>query len=193
MNVRTLWNYCVTKLNNFYLTVCKKWVIYFIVLAIGFISGFITSDTYCKSTETITKTEKVEVPIIQEKVITQTKTEIAYIPKEINPITKLKEETDVQVGISQPNVNVKVNGSDYKFQLGQYEKQKFDNGKLVLNQSSEIKLDIKTTNPKLLNVSAFYGDGYGLSVGYKKLSLDIDFKDNGKPKIDRFRYNIISF
>ena len=140
---------------------------------------------------TVIETQMQEVPVIQEKVITKTLTEVQYVTKTIDPKTGEKEKTDVEAVIKQPTVNVLVNGKEQEFKLQQGETQKFENGKIVLNQESTLRLDIKINDPKLLKIDAFVGKGYGVTVKYKKLSIDADLSDLQHIRIDRVRYEVL--
>lgn len=85
-----------------------------------------------------------EVPVVT----TKTQTEFVYVPKEH------EEDADVEATIEQPKVSVKVNGQDHKFDLIQGETQKFENGKLVMNQQSQITFDLKLPDRNELLLSA---------------------------------------
>lgn len=95
-------------------------------------------------------TEK-QVPVVTEKVVTKTDTQIQYVPKEtVKYIDKKtgqevsgREATDVQADILPTKVNVKVNGNPYQFGLLQNEQQKFDAGKVLLTQTSQVDFNVK--------------------------------------------------
>lgn len=71
------------------------------------------------------------------------KTEIRYIEKET------AADPDIELNHEKPNVSVKVNGGEtYKFDLLEDESSKFEKGKLDINQSSSMKLDITTDDYK---------------------------------------------
>lgn len=102
-----------------------------------------------------------EVPVVT----TKTQTEFVYVPK------KHEEDADVEATIEQPKVSVKVNGQDHKFDLVQGETQKFENGKLVMNQQSQITFDlnIPDRNELLLSAEAeINGDGVTPNVILEK-------------------------
>lgn len=90
-----------------------------------------------------TEPQRVEQSVIapQVKQTTETKTTVSYVPKQIT--NGIKEDTDVETVIEQPKVSVKVNGKEHKFDLQQTETQKFEDGKVVLNQTSEVVFDVK--------------------------------------------------
>lgn len=69
-------------------------------------------------------------------------TVLKYVPKEKNSDGTL-ENTDFEATIPQNKVVVKVNGKKQSFNLQQNETQKFEKGKLVLEQESTLNLDIK--------------------------------------------------
>lgn len=152
------------------------WALASIFLLLGVFIGAWGEAKIYPTIHTVEKT----VPVVTEKVITQTDTQIAYVPKETikyidsktgKEITA-KEATDVQADVSQPAVNVKVNGQDYKFSLLQGESQKFQEGKVVLTQTSQIGMDIKVpTIDKTKRNGAF------LEVTNKDISIDLD-RDN---------------
>ena len=85
-----------------------------------------------------------EVPVVT----TKTQTEFVYVPK------KHEEDADVEATIEQPKVSVKVNGQDHKFDLVQGETQKFENGKLVMYQQSQITFDLNVPDRNELLLSA---------------------------------------
>lgn len=87
-----------------------------------------------------------EVPVVNT--VTKTQTEFVYVPKEH------EEDADVEATIEQPKVSVRVNGQDHKFDLVQGETQKFEDGKLVMNQQSQITFDLKVPDRNELLLSA---------------------------------------
>lgn len=104
-----------------------------------------------------------EVPVVNT--ITKTETEFVYVPKEH------EEDADVEATIEQPKVSVKVNGQDHKFDLVQGETQKFENGKLVMNQQSQITFDLNVPDRNELLLSAeaeINGDGVTPNVILEK-------------------------
>lgn len=84
--------------------------------------------------------------VVDTEIEYRDRTDVRYVPKEIfvNPITgeKTKEDTDVEINKQQPQIDVKFNGKDYKYDLLQGETQKFQDGKLVVDQSSQLKVDV---------------------------------------------------
>ena len=65
------------------------------------------------------------------------KTEIRYVEKETS------SDSDIEFNREKPNVSVRVNGGEtYNFNLLENESFKFEKGKLDINQSSSMQLDI---------------------------------------------------
>lgn len=140
-----------------------------IILVVVFVAGiFIGRDIFPRE---VTHTATVEKPVIttQEKVVTQT--QVAYVPKETvvykdangNTVTA-KEVTDVQADIAQPKVGVKVNGKDYKFDLLQGETQKFQDGKVLMTQTSDISFKVDLPEAKVPKWEARFGTTNGHSI-----------------------------
>jgi hypothetical protein len=63
-------------------------------------------------------------------------TTIQYIPK------TSKNDSDVEVNKALPKVSVAVNGTQHSMDLVQGETQKFDKGKIVVDQSSTLTVDV---------------------------------------------------
>ena len=99
--------------------------------------------TYFYFPRVIEQRVEVEKPVVRETIRTNTLTEIQYVEKEVDPITGRREATDVETNIKQPSIGVKVNGKPYEFGLLQGETQKFENGKIVMNQESTIKFEVE--------------------------------------------------
>lgn len=113
--------------------------------------------------------------------------EIQYVPKVIDPFTGQKEKTDVQFDTSKKNVFVKVNGKEHEIVPTVDETQKFENGKLVVEESQ--RTDIEITGPEPSKWTATYLRGsegkQGFGVGYavnKVVRLDA-MAINGDPYI----------
>ena len=121
-----------------------KYLWYTLLLVVSFICGYYYHKPpiqYVVSEKIVTK----DVPVLSTK--TNTVTEIQYVPK-LN-----ENDSDVDVRIDKPQVSVKVNGQDHKFNLVQDETQKFDKGKVVLDQNSTVVFDVKVPNRNELTVS----------------------------------------
>lgn len=156
--------------------------------------------------ETIVEPPKTPV---QTKIATlnstqQTKTTLAYIPKEKelvyrdNVPTYVTEDTDVEANIEQPHVTVKVNGKKQQFNLQQNETQKFEDGKVVMNQTSEVTFDIKVPERHELDVygqEEFRAGKFHSQVGIDKkngkLVYGAKYDITDKEPIYYVRYNLV--
>lgn len=117
----------------------------------------------------LTQVVEKEKPVITERVVTKTDTQIAYVPKETvvyKDGTAVPEDTDVQADIAPAKISVKLNEKDYKFGLLQGETQKFESGKILLTQSSGVTIDLKVpTVDRTKNNSVGVGSGsHGLAI-----------------------------
>ena len=126
-------------------------------------------------------TPTLQPKIMNEKAILGTQTTVSYVPKQkelryINNVpTYVKEDTDVEANIEKPAVTVKVNGKTQKFNLQQNEIQKFENGKVVLDQKSTVEFDVKVPDRHELNV---YGqEEFRAGKFHSQVGID---KQNGK-------------
>lgn len=126
-------------------------------------------------------TPTLQPKIMNEKATVGTKTTVSYVPKErelvyVNNVpTYVKEDTDVEASIEKPAVTVKVNGKKQKFDLQQNETQKFEDGKVVLDQKSTVEFDIKVPERHELNV---YGqEEFRAGKFHSQVGID---KQNGK-------------
>ena len=102
---------------------------YIVALLIGGVVGF-----YIGSQCSIETTK--EIPVAKTEVEYKDRTEISYIPK------TSKDDSDVEVTKALPKVSVSVNGKVAEMPLVQGETQKFQNGKLVMEQSSALTVDV---------------------------------------------------
>ena len=134
-----------------------------------------------KQTHVEQPTPTLQPEIMNEKATINTKTTISYVPKERelvyvdNVPTYVKEDTDVEASIEKPAVVVKVNGKKQQFDLQQNETQKFENGKVVLDQKSTVEFDIKVPERHELNV---YGqEEFHAGKFHSQVGID---KQNGK-------------
>lgn len=87
--------------------------------------------------------------LVRAKANVQTVTEVAYVDKIVyrDPVTgkETKEKTDVEVVSTPPQyIGLKYNGKSYEIPLKPGEKHKFDDGKLVVNQTMSGSIDITT-------------------------------------------------
>ncbi|EGO63483.1 hypothetical protein [Acetonema longum] len=104
------------------------------------------------------------VPVVTEKLVTVTNTEVRYVPKS-GP-----GDADVEAKIDQPGVSVRVNDKPYQFSLLQDETQKFEQGKVSLQQTSDINLRIEIqpedkTKKRSLGTGFLGSEVFG-SIGY---------------------------
>lgn len=83
--------------------------------------------------------------------------EIVYVPKEIDPTTGQLEKTDVQFTRQQGKVYVKVNGKDFEVPAEVKEDARFDKGKLVITEQTEMRVNITAPKPS-----------FNLGVGWSK-------------------------
>lgn len=149
-------------------------------------------------------TPTLQPKIMNEKAIVGTQTTVSYVPKQkelryINNVpTYVKEDTDVEANIEKPAVTVKVNGKTQKFNLQQNETQKFEDGKVVLNQKSTVEFDVKVPERHELNVygqEEFRAGKFHSQVGIDKqngkLVYGAKYDINDKEPIYYVRYNLI--
>jgi len=129
---------------------------YILLILVGFVTGFVCCFWFFPRTITDTVTVNKEVPVIQEKVVYQKDTVIQYLHKNTG------ENTDVELQTAKPNVEVKVNGKSYQFEQLDDEQQKFEKGKVVLNEHTQLRLDITAKQP---NFSMGFGySNHGIAV-----------------------------
>ena len=142
--------------------------------------------------------------IMNEKATVGTKTTVSYVPKErelvyVNNVpTYVQEDTDVEASIEKPAVVVKVNGKKQKFDLQQNETQKFENGKVVLDQKSTVEFDIKVPERHELDVygqEEFRAGKFHSQVGIDKqngkLVYGAKYDITDKEPIYYVRYNLV--
>lgn len=162
-------------------------VVHLCILAIGIIAGFYIGTQYYPRIDTKTEVHTVEVekPIyIEGKATTDTKTQIAYVPKEsiIERYVDAKtgkevakesiEKTDLDATIGKTEFNVKLNGKDVEFQKSDDEKYVFDKNKVALNQTSTITFDA-TVTPQVIDNTKRWGIGVG--YGENGIAYKLDF------------------
>lgn len=149
-------------------------------------------------------TPTVQPKIMNEKATVGTKTTVSYVPKErelvyVNNVpTYVKEDTDVEANIEKPAVTVKVNGKKQKFDLQQNETQKFEDGKVVLDQKSTVEFDIKVPERHELNVygqEEFRAGKFHSQVGVDKqngkLVYGAKYDITDKEPVYYVRYNLV--
>ena len=73
--------------------------------------------------------------------------EIVYVPKEIDPNTGQTEKTDVQFERRENKVYVVVNGKPFEVPIDVKEDAKFEKGKLVITEKTEMRVNITAPKP----------------------------------------------
>ena len=157
-----------------------------------------------KQTHVEQPTPTLQPKIINEKATIDTKTTVSYVPKEIelvyvdNVPTYVQEDTDVEANIEKPAVVVKVNGKTQKFDLQENETQKFENGKVVLDQKSTVEFDIKVPERHELNVygqeefrEGKFHSQVGIDKQNGKLVYGAKYDITDKEPVYYIRYNLI--
>lgn len=113
----------------------KLIVAFVFVIVLSFVCGWKACVHFNKNVVEVPVT-KVEVREVKVPVETQTKTQIQYIEKET------PKDADVQITKEKPQVVVDYNGQQTKFDTLDNETQKFDKGKLQVDQTSKVTLDV---------------------------------------------------
>ena len=67
------------------------------------------------------------------------------------------EKTDVQVEAARPKVTVSVNGKATQFDALTTETQKFERGKLVITEETQLRLDVKVPPPPRCSLGIGWG------------------------------------
>lgn len=163
----------------------KKILPYALAVMVGAWVGFYIGTQYYPRIET--KTVAVDKPIIvQGAATTETKTQIAYVPKETvieryidastgKEVTVTKPEvTDLDAQIGKSDFNVRLNGKEVQFTKTDDEQFMFDKNKIALNQSSKITFDA-TVTPQVIDDTRRWeiGVGYGNNGWAGKLDFPI--------------------
>ena len=104
---------------------------YLVTFVFGVAFGCYVTYTWFPRTITVTPVSEVST-----NVQLKDHTEVSYVPKVNN------ESTDVEVNKALPIVSVKVNGVTTDLPLIQGETQKFDKGKVVVDQSTSLSVDV---------------------------------------------------
>lgn len=99
-----------------------------------------------------------ECPVPEKEIVTEyqteTKTEIAYVPKETiieryidadgNEVTReTTEKTDIDMQLGKQDINIKVNGKEVIVDKADNENFVFDKNKLTLDQTSQANINIE--------------------------------------------------
>lgn len=157
-----------------------------------------------KQTHVEQPTPTLQPKIMNEKATLNTKTTVSYVPKERelvyvdNAPTYVQEDTDVEANIEKPAVVVKVNGKTQKFDLQENETQKFENGKVVLDQKSTVEFDIKVPERHELNVygqeefrEGKFHSQVGIDKQNGKLVYGAKYDITDKESVYYIRYNLV--
>lgn len=108
-------------------------------------------------TDQITIKEKMPI-VIGGEIFQNQSNGFQYVPKEMDPVTGEREKTDAEYRIEAPEITVKVNGETIAFQPLQEEKRKFDEGKLLFEQSSRLNFELTVpTIDRTKKRAIFYG------------------------------------
>lgn len=161
-------------------------VVHLCILFVGVFLGFYIGTQYYPRIDTKTEIHTVEVekPIyIEGKATTDTKTQIAYVPKETiieryidsngKEVTRESlEKTDLDATVGKTEFNVKLNGKYVQFSKTDDEQFIFDKNKVALNQTSTITFDA-TVTPQIVDKTKRWGVGVG--YGTNSTAYMIDF------------------
>ncbi|MEG2344170.1 MAG: hypothetical protein RSB52_08420 [Acidaminococcaceae bacterium] len=171
----------------------NKFLKKFVIVLIAFLLGGLTSWRLFPRIEVIVK-DATAVPAVSGEIDANRETTVGYEEKELLPtrnpdgsIAKIKEETDVELNSKPSNVVVKVNGKQQEFKLLTGETQKFEKGKVVLNQTSDVKLwlEIPTIDKTKNNAISYGFNSRRLEeIGYRhKFSKNFGYYVRGEGKI----------
>ena len=178
----------------------KTGLLHFCILAIGLFVGFYIGTQYYPRIDTKTEIHTVEVekPIyIEGKATTETKTQIAYVPKETiieryidaetgKEVTKESlEKTDLNANVGKTEFNVNLNGKDVRFTKTDDEKYVFDKNKVALNQTNTIIFDA-TVTPQVVDNTKRWGVGIG--YGKNGIAYKLDFPIGRSNQIGGWAY-----
>lgn len=123
------------KIKDFIVSRWKLIVVFVLVIVLSFVCGWKSCVHFNKNVVEVPVT-KVEVREVKVPVQTQAKTQIQYVEKET------AQDADVQITKEKPQVVVDYNGQQTKFDTLDNETQKFDKGKLQVDQTSKVTFDI---------------------------------------------------
>lgn len=114
----------------------RKLIVAFVfIIVLSFVCGWKACAHFNKNVVEVPVT-KVEVREVKVPVETQAKTQIQYVEKQT------PQDADVQITKPAPEVVVDYNGQQTKFKTLDNETQKFDKGKLQVDQTSKVTLDV---------------------------------------------------
>lgn len=144
----------------------RQYIIICVIASIlGFLGGVKLAEGKYSHQEPIQPINQITSANIQTKIITQ----IKYIERIVTTnLTGPKE--DIAVNVGKQDFTVKVNGEDYVFTKDDNEKYMFEKNQLVLEQQSNIGMNIKI---EPIDNTKHYG--LGLGIGIKGLSGIVSF------------------
>jgi|GEM_PF-4779441 len=119
---------------------------------------------------------------VRTEFITVRETDIQYVEKEVDPLTGQREKTDVQVDIDPQKVNLLVNGKPYETAILAGETYAFENGKLVLKQTSMATIDVQL--PEVERKGFRFGPYMDYGTG------DKDFDAGFKLRYERKKWDV---
>jgi hypothetical protein len=134
----------------------------------------------------------VEKPVITEKIVTRTDTQIAYVPKEtikyIDAQTgqEVEKQLDGKFTIGKPDFTYTLNGKVGKFTKTDDEKFIFEKNMVELNQTSKVNIDIKTLEQPRAKIGAYaevsqdLGGEAGVIAAYQSRKFDVELKYNNE-------------
>lgn len=140
---------------------------------------------------------KEQPTIVRGETKTETKTQIAYVPKETiiekyidagsgKEISKAGlEQTDLQADIGKHDFSVRLNGKDIQFMQADDEKFMFDKNKIALNQTSSITFDA-TVAPTVIDETKWLSAGIG--YGTNGIAYTIDIPIHKEQNLDAWYY-----
>ena len=112
-------------------------------------------------------------------------TTFEYLPKTVDPITGVREDTDVQFTTKQEPIVVNVNGKRHEIATDNVkEEHKLDNGKLVVTEVHEAVLDLTVPEQprfkKGIYVETDFNNDKAITAGarlsYQTPKFDVDLK-----------------
>lgn len=129
-----------------------------------------------------TYTPKAPIHVEHERKQTTT---FEYLPKTVDPITGVREDTDVQFTTKQEPLVVNVNGKRHEIATDNVkEEHKLDNGKLVVTEVHEAVLDLTVPEQprfkKGIYVETDFNNDKAITAGarlsYQTPKFDVDLK-----------------
>ena len=182
------------------MTITNKQAITAVILVsiVGFALGLFVGVKYLAPSLTQHHyTNTIEKPtIVQGTVTTDTKTQIAYVPKE-TVVTKYidstgkevtstsLEKTDLDANIGKATFNVKLNGKELVFNKADNESYILEKNKVALDQSTVVTFDA-TVSPTVIDDTKRWSVGVG--CGTNGISGKVDFPIGKSNNVGGFVY-----